>query len=125
MDDAILKRPYIVSARSNMRFRWDIIIIVCAVVNAIFLPLEIAFNEMIEKLTWYEILDNIMTCIFATDILVGFFTSYVNISSGDEIFSMSMIANNYIFKGSFVIDMLSTIPLDLIAEELGGSDSVI
>jgi hypothetical protein len=31
MDDATTPKPYIISARSNMRFRWDVLIILFAI----------------------------------------------------------------------------------------------
>lgn len=61
--------------------------------------------------------------IFTLDIFAGFMTSYVNVSSGDEIFGPRMIASNYIVNGSFTIDILSTFPIDNIYTKLGGSSS--
>ena len=124
LDAAIIKQPHIISARSNIRFFWDTIIIFFAIVNGIGLPLEIAFNDIIDNLEWYKVIDNITTFVFVLDILFGFFTSYVNISSGDEIFGMRMIAINYITNGSFIIDLLSTVPLDAFSGALGGSETV-
>jgi len=43
LDAAIISQPYIVSARSNKRFVWDLIIIVFAIVNGVTLPLDVAF----------------------------------------------------------------------------------
>mmetsp|Transcript_3615 Transcript_3615/g.5453 ORF Transcript_3615/g.5453 Transcript_3615/m.5453 type:complete len:93 (-) Transcript_3615:426-704(-) len=45
-------------------------------------------------------------------------TSYVNVSSGDEIHGFSMVAKNYIFNGSFTIDILSTFPLEQLYEAM-------
>lgn len=58
-----------------------------------------------------DILDNCTTLLFFLDMIIGFFTSYINVSSGDEIFGMRMIARNYICKGTFLIDILSTFDL--------------
>ena len=124
LDAAIIKQPYIISARSNKRFLWDTIIIFFAIINGIGLPLEIAFNEIIDEVEWYAVLNNITTSIFVMDILFGFFTSYVNISSGDEIFGMRMIAIYYITYGSFIIDLLSTLPLNELSGALGGGPTV-
>lgn len=43
---------------------------------------------------------------------MNFITSYINVASGNEIYDMKLIADNYIFSEIFVIDMLSTFPLD-------------
>jgi hypothetical protein len=45
LDDAIKKRPYILSARNRTRFIWDVIIIIFAIINALTLPMDIAFSE--------------------------------------------------------------------------------
>jgi len=46
------------------------------------------------------------------DIIICFFTSYINVASGDEIFGLRMIAFNYVCAGTFFIDIISTLPLD-------------
>ena len=51
-------------------------------------------------------------------------TSYVNVSSGDEIFGAKMVAKNYILNGSFVIDILSTFPIDNIYVGFMGGENV-
>lgn len=50
--------------------------------------------------------------VFMMDIGVCFMTSYINVASGDEIYGLKMIALNYIFHGTFMIDVISTFPLD-------------
>jgi len=47
--------------------------------------------------------------IFIVDIIANFFTSFIYVSSGDEIFGLGMIADNYIFKGTFTADFISSI----------------
>ena len=46
LEDAIQPRSYIISARSPKRFVWDVIIIVFAIINAVTLPLDIAFEKV-------------------------------------------------------------------------------
>lgn len=48
---------------------------------------------------------------FLFDIGICFFTSYLDISSGDVIFKLDKIALNYVLNGSFIPDILSTFPL--------------
>ena len=112
LEEAIKPRWYILSARSGKRFWWDIIIIIFAIINAITLPFDIAWTEEMKKIDVIRIMDLVTTSLFCVDILFGFFTSYINVSSGDEIFGMRMIAMNYIFAGPFIIDILSTFPID-------------
>ena len=54
----------------------------------------------------------VIDIIFGLDILVCFRTTYVNPQTGDEIWSPSMIARNYVFTIRFLIDLISSLPLD-------------
>ena len=130
LEDAVKERNYILSARSNKRFVWDSIIIIFAILNGLSLPLEIAFNDQISSggstsiETLIKVLNGITVVVFTLDIITGFLTSYINVSSGDEIFSLKMIAINYIMNGSFVIDILSTFPIDdIYTNMLGGTST--
>ena len=58
--------------------------------------------------------------LFMVDIVVGFRTSFINKKTGDEIWEPKKIAKNYICGTRFWLDLLSSIPLDLMAS---GSDS--
>ena len=62
--------------------------------------------------------------LFIIDIIICFFTSYINVASGGEIYVMKMIAYNYICAGTFMIDILSTFPLDKWVAASGASYSV-
>ena len=68
-----------------------------------------AFEEEINKLSFIGGLTWMTTVIFLIDIIVGFLTSFINVSSGDEIFSIKMIASNYLIQGTFFSDFISTI----------------
>jgi hypothetical protein len=61
---------------------------------------------------------------FLMDIGIGFFTSYLDISSGDVIYSLNRIANNYIFNGTFLVDILSTFPLKSWGEKLDAGEGL-
>lgn len=118
--------PYIISARSDLRFAWDVIIIFFALIIACSLPFELAFGAALEEIqTFMDLLDNVLTVVFALDIIAGFLTSFINVSSGDEIFGPGMIAKNYIFNDTFLLDIVSTFPLDKIANALGADPSLI
>lgn len=95
------------------------LIILFAIQNSIVLPLTIAFKEELSDLQIIGVLSNLTTVLFFMDIVIGFFTSYINVSSGDEIFGMRMIARNYVCKGTFLIDILSTFDLDDLVRGIG------
>lgn len=94
------------------------IIIIFAIQNSIVLPLGLAFKDTKDN-ALFKVADVITIALFFTDIVICFFTSYINVSSGDEIFGMRMIARNYICKQTFFIDILSTFNLDEIVEPFG------
>ncbi len=50
--------------------------------------------------------------IFFVDIVVIFRTTYVNPTTGDEIWSPALIARNYLKSPRFYIDVLSSLPFD-------------
>ena len=58
-------------------------IIIAAILNSVILPFDIAFPETMSKFTIIGILDSAMTYIFATDVILGFNTSYINVQTGD------------------------------------------
>ena len=83
-----------------------------AIWNAIWTPLTISFDtasEMGEALPFTAI-DYCVDFFFWMDIALGFMSSYVDVAAGDEIFAPKKIASHYIFKGSFLVDFLSTFP---------------
>lgn len=74
--------------------------------------MEIAFETYLEEFEQLPAINAITNTIFGIDIIVGFFTSYINVSTGDEIFGFQMIGINYIVNGSFTVDLISTISID-------------
>ena len=108
---------YVIGAKSIKRFAWDIFIIIFASINAISLPLDIAFENEIKQLDIYgplKVLDNFTMYVFIVDMILGFFTSYINVQSGEEVFGYSFIARNYVLNGTFILDLLSTFQLDVV-----------
>lgn len=45
LEEAIRPSKYILSARSQKRFYWDVLIIIFAIQNSIVLPLSISFKD--------------------------------------------------------------------------------
>jgi len=57
--------------------------------------------------------------IFIMDIIICFRTTFVDPTTGDEIWSPSMIARNYFFSMRFWIDLVSSLPLDYLNIDAG------
>jgi hypothetical protein len=55
--------------------------------------------------------DILMMLSYILDIIQSFITTYLD-KTGEEVWDMKIIAKNYIYGGSFLIDVLSTIPFD-------------
>lgn len=111
---AIVPKPYILSIRSLLRFYWDVVVIIFAIQNSVTLPLRIAFTdeELGMLIPILNPLDDATFGVFIVDIIFNFFTSYINLTSGNEIYDLRMITSFYVFSEVFVIDLLSTFPLD-------------
>ena len=98
-----------------MRKKWDVLIIVFSLYNCIELPMEIAYTwrETHDKYHITERLNNVIDVLFCIDIVMNFRTTYFNSRTGEEIIEKAMIVKNYL-TAHFIIDLLSTIPFDLI-----------
>lgn len=59
-----------------------------------------------------NILSLAIDIIFVIDIIICFRTTYVNPTTGDEIWSPALIAKNYLGSSRFYIDFISSLPLD-------------
>ena len=96
--------------------KWDGFIICFALFNAICIPLSISFDEIntlfSESVTFTAI--NVTSYVFFTiDILIVANTSFFNLD-GDEITDRKEIICAYL-KGTFILDLLSTIPFDYLS----------
>jgi hypothetical protein len=60
------------------------------------------------------IAENVIDVIFLIDIAINFRTTYFSWATGDEIMNTKLIAKHYISSGQFFLDLLATVPFDLI-----------
>jgi len=108
-----------VRANDRKKFYWDIVVLIFAIFNSLFIPLSLSFEQIEEDLNsipFYVFLDNAANIFFILDIIVQMNTTYYD-SDGEEVFSKSRIRKNYIC-GMFPIDLLSSLPFDLISPPL-------
>ena len=97
--------------------KWDIFVICLALWNVFFIPYNVAFRPAIGQTPWFQGFNYFIDFAFFIDILVNFRTTYFN-KDGDEIFSPKDIAKRYVLGGRFFIDLLASVPLDGINQEL-------
>lgn len=84
-----------------------------AIWNSIQIPYSIAFTPNDDKSTFDIILNLAVDLFFMTDIVLNFRTSFIIEETGEEVFDNKRIALQYL-KGRFWIDILSSIPTDLL-----------
>ncbi len=86
---------------------------VAATWNCFAIPFEIAFKPPIAEHIVYTLANICIDFFFLLDIILTFRTTYIDRVSGDEISDPKKIALNYL-KSWFWIDLLATIPFDMI-----------
>ena len=95
------------------RERWDYFVMLIATWNAVSLPIELAFEPEWAESTATVWLNAIIDLLFLIDIIVVFRTTIIG-ENGEIVKDQKTIAIKYL-RGSFTIDLLSTIPLDSMA----------
>lgn len=94
-------------------------ILVLAFYNCFEIPFEIAYNPEFIQTPFIQTINNLTDLFFFLDILVSFRTTYADMETGDEVFSGKHAAIEYL-KTRFIIDFVSTVPVDTIAEIITG-----
>ena len=104
----------------SIKYRWDLIIIMCAIYNCLAIPFKICFEPKVMFERGFEIGDTIIDFIFLFDIIITFRTVFID-DIGQEVSNPKLIAKNYI-TGQFWFDLMATIPMDLILEKVTGDN---
>ncbi|KAI3381575.1 hypothetical protein SNEBB_008734 [Seison nebaliae] len=105
---------WIIHPCSNFRFYWDLLMLGLLMANLIILPVAISFfNDRHYPTKWLTF--NIFSdSFFILDVVVNFRTGILTNDYAEEIIlEPKAIANHYL-RTWFVIDMLSSLPLDYI-----------
>jgi hypothetical protein len=94
------------------RTSWDFLIIITALYQAITIPIELAFEFDYFKSYYMITIKSMIDLIFIIDILMNFRTTYIDPLNGEEILDTKLIGMNYVKLGQFIVDVLSTVPID-------------
>ncbi|GMH86647.1 hypothetical protein TrVE_jg10696 [Triparma verrucosa] len=108
----------VVSPNHTLKVRWDIVLGALIFYSVIVIPLRVGFS--IESNPDIELSDIIIDSMFGMDILVSFDTALI----GDEdelVEDRRIIAKEYL-KGWFLIDLLSTVPIDKLVALMTKAD---
>lgn len=108
--------PFVIHQTDSIKLRWDLLIMILAVFNCITIPFKVAFKPPSMDTKEFRSSNSIIDCVFLLDILVSFRTATISIE-GKEITTPREIASHYL-KGQFWIDLLATIPFDLLASSM-------
>ena len=117
----------IIFPTDDFKVAWDFTMMFLILYSAVTVPFRIAFKADAEGIVW--LFEVFVSVVFMGDLVVSFNTSFQNIGSDTWVTSHSAIAKMYVFKGSFIIDAPSSIPVELIelafhGAELGNSQSL-
>jgi hypothetical protein len=96
--------------QNKPRFYWDVLIMLLAIFNCLTVPVQFAFKPDIFQSDGFKIINWTITGIFVLDLLVNMRTTYIDGREGEEIGDSKLMAIHYLSSGSFLLDLLSTIP---------------
>ncbi|XP_030048973.1 potassium/sodium hyperpolarization-activated cyclic nucleotide-gated channel 1 [Microcaecilia unicolor] len=103
---------WIIHPYSDFRFYWDLIMLIMMVGNLVIIPVGITFFTEQTSTPW--IIFNVASdTVFLFDLIMNFRTGIVNEDSSEIILDPKVIKMNYL-KSWFVVDLISSIPVDYI-----------
>ncbi|KAI7795576.1 putative potassium/sodium hyperpolarization-activated cyclic nucleotide-gated channel 1-like, partial [Triplophysa rosa] len=103
---------WIIHPYSDFRFYWDLIMLIMMMGNLIIIPVGITFFS--EQTTTSWLIFNVASdTIFLVDLVMNFRTGIVNEENSEIILDPKIIKMSYL-KSWFVVDFLSSIPVDYI-----------
>jgi hypothetical protein len=105
-------RTCTVNMRASHWRYWDLLLLMCVGVTALFQPFEVAFLSYDDKFTFA--VNRVIDIVFAVDTILQFFIPYED-EDGNTVTDNGMIAWNYL-KGMFLVDLVAIIPYDLLAD---------
>ena len=108
---------------SPRRVKWDLFVMALAIWNCFSIPFFIAFKPDIAGSNVMMAVDITIDFLFVVDIVINFRTSFMHPRTGEEIMDPKKIARHYLVGGRFMLDLLASIPFDLIATLAGAEDT--
>ena len=109
----VLRKHWLIHPSHPARAAWDIMLAVFVLYSILVVPMRIGFDLEAGSDTfmfWFEVS---IDFLFISDIFVNSRTAYFNVLNGRLETDSRQILKNYL-KGWFIIDLSSSIPVDLI-----------
>ena len=101
-----LPRKYLMSYKHKGKEKWDVFVLILALQNSIAIPIDLTFQPEFMGTTVFQVFDNIIDAFFLMDMILMFFTSYLD-KTGNEVFQALMIARKYVRTFRFLADFLA------------------
>ncbi|MBF0155295.1 MAG: ion transporter [Magnetococcales bacterium] len=111
------KKSYLIP-QGRVRIYWDYIILAAVSWYGLSVPIAIALK--LDTPYWSYVLDTVLTVFFLVDIYVNFHTPFLK--DGEQITDLRAIRLRYL-KSRFVVDLVSTIPWELLVIAFFGNDA--
>lgn len=105
----------------HVQVAWDVFVAVLIVYGCVNIPLRIGFD--LEAGLAQVIADATVDVMFFLDMVFSFRTAFFA-PDGDLVMNTGDIAVRYL-KGNFVVDLVSTVPLDLVMLARGGGADIL
>ena len=112
----VLHHQGILHPQETIRVQWDIILTIAIIYSTIAVPYRIGFESMATGSM--KVFENCLDIFFFLDILVNFQTAYFD-NDRRLVYNRRKISLRYL-RTHFVLDLLSTIPVDLVEGYLTG-----
>ncbi|XP_041464539.1 potassium/sodium hyperpolarization-activated cyclic nucleotide-gated channel 2-like [Lytechinus variegatus] len=107
---------------SHFRFYWDLLMLCLIMANVILLPVVITFFHNKDMSTGWLIFNCFSDTFFILDLICNFRTGIMNPKSAEQvILNPRQIAYHYL-RSWFIIDLVSSIPMDYIFLLAGGQN---
>ena len=103
----------LISALNPARMRWDLFILALAVWSCFYVPFSVAFLSEMSILP-LKVLDLFIDAAYIADVFVFARSSYIDLTTGEEVTDSSRILLNYATSGKLIVDVVSAVPFDVI-----------
>lgn len=98
----------IIAQNNKQKAIFDIFILLAVGYSCFTNVFYVSFHQTTNK--YRIVFDNVIDCCFGLDILLNFLQSYKHPETYENVNDLKRIAKNYVFKGWFFIDFVSTFP---------------
>lgn len=120
---AVTRDPLTVPSDENWRVSWDMVTMLLIFYVALVQPIRFGFGWESEKYSGFWFFETFVDFVFLCDLFLNFRTGYINERGKMELRGRK-IAAHYL-KGSFTIDLLSSVPWDLLMTPFNSGDSAL